>query len=62
MATYEYKCIKAECKEFNNIKTINIPINEYNENKLPRCKTCGKPTVRNYTVFGHQTFGDGYKG
>lgn len=61
MATYEYKCTNEKCTQKDLIKTVSIPMSEYNEEKLPKCEKCDKPTSRNYTTFGHQTFGDGYK-
>ena len=62
MAFYEYKCINENCNKRDIIETISIPMNEYSEEKLPVCEECKQKTVRNYTAFAHQTFGDGYKG
>ena len=61
MATYEYKCTNQECSENEVLKDVNIPINDYSEDKLPLCEKCNKTTSRNYTPNGHQTFGDYYK-
>lgn len=61
MAYYEYKCVNEKCELKELIKTVSIPMSEYSEDKLPKCESCGEKTTRNYTTFGHQTFGDGYK-
>lgn len=62
MATYQYKCVNEECKEYQKAKSVNMPMAEYSEDKLPKCEKCGNATGRIFSLAGHQTFGDGYKG
>lgn len=62
MALYSYNCKNENCEELNVEKTANIPMAEYNEERLPKCEKCGNPTYRIYNLGGHQTFSDGYKG
>lgn len=54
---YEFSCEK--CKI---IVEKDIPIKEYSEDKFPICEKCKEKMKRNYSILGHQTFGDGYKG
>ena len=61
MATYEYKCVNENCPEYNKPKTVNIPMAEYSEDKLPVCEKCSDRTARSYTSGMIRTFGDGVK-
>ena len=62
MATYEYKCRNENCKEYDIAKTIDIPIKEYNEDKLPICERCGEKTKRVFSFGGAQNFDGKYRG
>jgi len=62
MATYQYKCVNEECEECEKEKTFQIPMIEYSEDKLPVCEKCKNKTKRIFSIAGHQTFSDGYKG
>lgn len=61
MAKYEFKCINENCTEKEKIIEVSIPMSEYSEEKFPICEKCNEKTVRIYSTFAHQTFGDGYK-
>jgi len=61
MATYVYKCKNKNCRNFLVEKTVNMPMNEYSEDKLPKCDVCNQATARIFKPCGIKTFGDGYK-
>lgn len=62
MAIYEYKCKNKKCKEFNKEKTIDIPMKEYSQDKIPVCDECKEKCFRVFSLAGHQTFFQGYNG
>lgn len=62
MAQYEYSCKNEECENYMEVKSINIPMSEYSEEKLPVCQSCNGKVTRVYNAPGCKTFSDGYKG
>ena len=58
---YEYECRNKNCKNYKIKKEVDIKLSEYSEDKLPKCE-CKSKTFRIFSISGHQTFGDGYKG
>lgn len=62
MALYDYKCNNVNCEKYETIKTVSIPMTEYNDKKLPLCDKCNCKTIRSYNAVSHQTFSDGFKG
>ena len=57
---YSYKCTNEKCKQFDNLVTINKPMQLASDTE--NCSSCGKPLQRMYGLQGHSTFSDGWKG
>ncbi len=60
MAIYKYECINEKCKNFKKEVEIDKPMSESSREEF--CEECKEKLNRIFTLAGHQTFGDGYKG
>ena len=57
---YLYKCTNQDCKENEIPKEINKPISEASKEEY--CTECEHQMQKIYSISGHKTFSDGYKG
>jgi predicted nucleic acid-binding Zn ribbon protein len=57
---YPYKCTNENCKEKDIVKTVSMSMNEYSEDKLPKCESCGNKTNRVFEPTPLKSF-EGYR-
>ena len=57
---YDFKCNNIKCSERNKLVTINKPMAQASDTE--NCTVCGEPLQRIFSLSGHGTFSDGYKG
>lgn len=60
MAFYAYKCVNEKCESYEKEVDISKPMSESSREEF--CEDCKEILQRIFSLAGHQTFGDGYKG
>lgn len=60
MAVYNYKCTNVACLKLEEAVSIQKPMSE--SSRKEECEECKQELSRIFSLGGHQTFGDGYKG